>query len=132
MKQVIYAIAFIGGFLGVKHVMSPSLESQLASATETLNARAPFMLDSETRFDSASNDATSLTYSYTLVNVNSTDVDSGAVVDAVGPILKSEACANPDMKILFEHQVVVHYQFKGKLGRQIADYTLLPSDCGFS
>ncbi len=104
-------------------------DAELKQAAAAVNKRAPVMVDQDTRLDGAESGKQSLTYNYTLVNYNSSELDSAKFESAMRPSLLKAGCQA--LKPILSEGVKVNYIYKGKDAVTVSNISLKPSDCGF-
>lgn len=101
----------------------------LADTAREVNARAPMMVDAETRLRGAESEGARLTYHYVLVQMNKTDIDSRKFVALRKPEIVASACARAEVRYLLNQGATLAYVYDDKLGERIADVGLTRSDC---
>lgn len=104
------------------------IEALRKKSTE-MNSGFPRMVDEETRIDTTTvdSDPPSITYHYTLINHDSTDVNWRYLSDSMFTTLKENYCRT--MKPLLKEWVHAAYSYKGKDDMPIGTINLSPADC---
>mgnify|MGYP006273453995 CR=1 FL=1 len=92
-------------------------------------ARAPVMVDAETRLRGADSEGAKLTYHYILVQMNKADIDSRKFVALKKPEIVASACTRAEVRYLLNQGATLAYVYDDKLGERIADVGLARSDC---
>jgi hypothetical protein len=101
----------------------------LVKMADSMRQHLPKMLNPQTRWDSVvAGPGEKLTYSYTLVNYASGNIDRGAISDSLSD-LKKEYCASPFGKEMIERGASVEYIYRGKDGRPITELRLTAIEC---
>lgn len=114
------AIMVISVNLATKYWFKPSINNSMVAIASELNKSCPVFVDQETRLDNTTvlpNDI--FQYNYTLVNYNTTDVDTLAFKDMLEPTLLNIVKTNPDMKFVRDNKVTLSYYYKDKNGKYI-------------
>ncbi len=106
-----------------------ALHEGLKKISDDVNRDLPKIIDRDTRLDTTfiSSSPMRLTYSYTLTNHNSKDIDWESTSERKRPLMKETVCH--DMKWHIENKVEVAYQFRGKDGVPIGVIVIRPNDC---
>ena len=103
----------------------------LAQAETLLNKQMPYMIDKEVRVDRAvAGPGRRMTYHYTLVALNSTQINSASLAAVMGPLLRNKVCKTPEAAILFEHGVTSSFAYSDSDGKEIGIVDVTPQDCG--
>jgi Zn-dependent protease with chaperone function len=108
-----------------------AIEAEMSSAANEVTRSAPKMVDAETRLDGAvAGPGLKFTFLYTLPNIESTKVAPGVFDARVAPNVTSSACKSEPLKHLFENNVSVYYDFRGKDGIRIGVVEVDRFKCG--
>src|SRR5579862_8345383 len=108
-----------------------TLQSRIEQIASQANSAAPAALDPDTRLDGAkAGPGLRLTVMYTLVNAESKGVDSTTFESKLTPTIKEASCANPDLRPLIDHGVVVVLEYSGKQGNPIGTVNINRGTCG--
>ena len=106
-----------------------SVEDKLVQTSNTLNARLPLNVDSDTRWDTTvPGPGRCLTYCYTLIHVSKSEINPGEVAARIRPKLLLYYRTNPEMKLFRDNRVTLHYVFKDKLGEAVTSVDVTPDD----
>lgn len=116
---------------GVGQSSQPTSSQIVYAVSDEVNKKLPLFIDSETRLDKVvpSHGGSRMTYSYTLVNRRSSDVDRSAFRSTVFPGVKVGVCTSPDMARIRELGVTVDYAYSGYDGVEVARLSVAPSEC---
>lgn len=106
----------------------PDVARALERLSSEVNKRLPMAVDKETRWDSSTPGPDKLlSYRYTLVNFEGTDVPKDALAE-----IRERALANyrtnPAMKTLREMDVTLRYQYSNKTGAPVGGFSISPKD----
>jgi len=108
-----------------------TLQRRIAEIAGQANGAAPAAVDPDTRLDGAkAGPGLRLTVMYTLVNAESKGVDSTTFESKLTPTIKEASCANPDLRPLIDHGVVVVLEYSGKKGNPIGTVNINRGTCG--
>ncbi|MCL2011500.1 MAG: hypothetical protein FWG75_01750 [Cystobacterineae bacterium] len=108
------------------------IEKTLISAAELINARAPLMLDEETRLDKAVvGPGGRLTFFYSLLSHSSHELDSDVFLENLIPEMKEKTCSQKEIKPALQNGGVYVFAFAGNDGVEIARIELSKADCGY-
>ena len=103
--------------------------SHLRKAEAQINAMAPKMLDQFTRVDGAkAGPGKRFTYLYTIVNVNSSTIDTTAWRNQVAPALKRQIKKTGGVRSLFEAGITVTYRYSAADGASIGEIIITPAE----
>lgn len=96
-----------------------------------LNKSAPFMVDDQTRFDSAvvlPNNG--FKYHYTLVNVDGAkdSIDAKGFERVFRPTMVSFVRTNPEMQVFRDHQISITYAYYDSCSRFLTAVQINPDD----
>ncbi len=104
---------------------------ELNSIASTLNEKCPQMIDSETRIDGLSfEEPNTLTYHYTLVNVDVAKVDTVLFRRNLWPGILSNIKVSREMKPLRDHHTTLCYVYADKQNQFIYRFTITDKDYG--
>ena len=108
-----------------------TLQRKIAQIAGQANGAAPAAIDPNTRLDGAkAGPGLRLTVMYTLVNAESSGVDSATFGALLAPTIKQNSCANPDLRPLIDQGVVVVLEYRGKQGDPIGTVNVNRGTCG--
>jgi hypothetical protein len=108
-----------------------ALKRRLAEIAGQANQAAPADIDSNTRLDGAkAGPGLLLTSMYTLVNAEAEGINSSTFEAKLTPIVKQGSCANPDLRPLIDHGVVVVLEYRGNDGKPIGTISINRDTCG--
>jgi hypothetical protein len=100
---------------------------ELRGIADQVNRKCPQMLDSETRLDGIEiAEPNTIIYKYTLVNLQTMDVDTGAFRRAMWPGLVSNVKVTSEMKKLRDNQTTLRYAYYDKAKKPICTLTITP------
>ncbi len=89
--------------------------------------KCPIMVDQETRLDNAiALPENSLQYNYTLVNIESTEVNPDTVKKYIEPGIINLVKSSPDMKIYRDNKTTIIYNYRDKNGVFILKLVVTP------
>lgn len=93
------------------------------------NKKCPQVIDSETRIDGLEfKDPNTLTYKYTLVNLNVQTLDTHQFYIAMWPGLLSTIKVSAEMKKLRDNDATIEYDYKDKSGKPVYVFKITPKD----
>jgi hypothetical protein len=108
-----------------------TLQRKIAQIAGQANGAAPAVVDPNTRLDGAkAGPGLRLTVMYTLVNAESTGVNSATFEALLTPTIKENSCTNPDLRPLIDQGVVVVLEYRGKRGDPIGTINVNRATCG--
>jgi hypothetical protein len=97
-----------------------------------INAKAPTMMDRETRLDKAvAGPGARLTYFYSLPNYSSHDLDRNVLFTNIKSGVKKAVCDSEEMKPSLQDGGVYVYAYAGNDGMEMVRFELSKHDCGF-
>jgi hypothetical protein len=100
-----------------------TLAEGMKRAAEEINSRAPYMLDSETRLESATaGPGAQITYQHTLINYASEELDKSFLRENLRPAVVSGVCENREMQPSLRLGAKYRYSYQGN--DEIAIYSL--------
>lgn len=124
-KRVMSLLGMIMGLLlaaGLQKLLfkRPSFDNVMIEMTKEMNKSCPIMVDAETRLDNTVFlMGKTIQYNYTLVNIESEDVDTLDFKMIMEPLIINNAKTNPQMKSLREYETNINYLYKDKYGKYI-------------
>jgi hypothetical protein len=108
-----------------------TLQRKIAQIAGQANGAAPAAVDPNTRLDGAkAGPGLRLTVMYTLVNAESTGVNSATFEALLAPTIKENSCANPDLRPLIDQGVAVVLEYRGTRGDPIGTINVDRGTCG--
>lgn len=134
MKRRVGIIIGIMAALFVMRVALPtlsgkmSIEEQIAKASDELNAKLPMTVDEETQLIHTSTEGRTFIYEYTLVNFTRDELDINHFKDFLDA-QREQACADPNFKDFFKHDVSIKHTYKDKNDRFLDEIVIPPSFC---
>jgi len=102
----------------------------LNEVASSINKQLPMMIDKETRLDVVFGMKKNITYKYTLVNIKQSDFTAKQIENALKENIKNSVCTNPKVRIYPEHGVNMNYSYYSKKGKFMAEFSIIPKDCG--
>ncbi len=119
-------------FLGcdtLRQSHNDAIDRQLASVAGDINKTLPMMVDKDTRFDStAALPGKVLKYSYTMVNLSTSQIDLSRVNSGFRPQLINKVKTMPEMAPLRAQGVTFVYNYTDKDGVFITSFEIGPKD----
>ena len=107
-----------------------TLQRRIAEIAGQANGAAPAVIDPDTRLDGAkAGPGLRLTVMYTLVTAESNGVDGTTFEAKLTPTITRNSCANPDLRPLIDHGVVVVLEYAGKQGNPIGTVNINRETC---
>ena len=107
-----------------------TLQRRIAQIAGQANGAAPAAIDPNTRLDGArAGPGLRLTVMYTLVNAESSGVDSATFEPLLTPTIRDNGCSNPDLRPLIDQGVVVVLEYRGKKGDLIGTVNIDRAAC---
>ena len=107
--------------------------SDLKEVADYANKDLPKMLDVDTRFDNINPGEDNLTYNYTFVNYNKSDLVEGFLNENLKSDLVYNICKNPDMKIFRDSNTIFYYQYFDMNNNLIEKISIYPeADCAMN
>jgi hypothetical protein len=125
------ALAACGGE-DLQHIKKvQALTRRLAEIAGQANQAAPVNVDSDTRLDGAkAGPGLKLTSTYTLVNAESSGINSTTFEAKLAPIVRKASCDNPELRPLIDQGVVVVLEYRGNQGNPIGTISINRDTCG--
>jgi len=123
------SIVFFISYFAVQQIFfkPPSFDKILIQTANELNKTAPFMVDSDTRFDNAITFPDKIfQYNYTLINLTKAEVKLDTVKKYLDPEIINDVKTNPDMKTLRDYKVTFQYYYKDRNGVFVHKITVTP------
>jgi hypothetical protein len=106
-----------------------SEQDELEQIVAGLNQKLPQKLDSETTIDKIEvKDSGTLLYSYTLVNLTASAIDTQQFYKALWPGILSHIKVSREMKKLRDMHITIEYLYKDKTGKFIYLFKVRPED----
>ena len=106
------------------------LAQGLKLAAEKINQRGAVMVDSETRWDSASfKSPHELTYHFTMINFSSRDLDTQWLTNNLAPIVRDQACKSGQLNSTLKLGARYNYAYSGNDGQEIGRFGLTRAHC---
>ena len=125
---IIIALAFIG-ISGVLYTNLIHPNQKLKEEIVNINKQLPLMVDESTRLDSASFDKNELTYTYTFLNVDITEIEVDKFASELSVRLKINVCKNETTKTILNDGKTIKYTYKDKNNTDITSVIVTSSDC---
>lgn len=125
---IIIALAFIG-IAGVLYTNLIHPNQKLKEEIVNINKQLPLMVDESTRLDSASFDKNELTYTYTFLNVDITEIEVDKFASELSVRLKINVCKNETTKTILNDEKTIKYIYKDKNNADITSVIVTSSDC---
>ncbi len=95
----------------------------------SLNQSLPVMIDSETRLDRISIEASDIVYSATLVNQTKDQVNRATFENQMFEQIKLNACHNTDTQKLFDNDYNMVYRYLDNNGIEVGEVKIKGLDC---
>ena len=109
-----------------------NLDETLVRISQKMNRNMPQAVDVDTRLEKVSAEpGQEFAYHYTLLKLQSNEIDTASFYLAFRPTLQKRVCAAEDLKIFFRNKITVAYAYRGKDGEDIGKLTFSPKDCGY-
>lgn len=127
-KIVVAVISFAVAYIGMQYLFSgEKLEKKLQKITTELNKLTPKLIDDFTRIDSVSSKGEeSITYHYTLVNLQKQDIQ----VDTVNKYLKFQIIekvkTQSELKFFRDNDILMNYKYYDKNGEFVTEISVTP------
>lgn len=119
---VYYIIQFF--FIGNKS----SFQNEMEKASQEINKMCPQMIDSETRLDNSTVFPNKvMQYNYTLINMNSGEIDLEEMEQYLKESILNNVKTNPDLKIYRDNDATLNYLYKDKRGVFLLKIEIPPS-----
>lgn len=140
-KIVIFCIAVMAGVIGkdIGKVTASRVEhaekekkgiSALEKIAETVNAKAPMMIDEETRLDKMTvGPGVRGVFHYTVINYPSADLDPAWFTQELRPSLIKSSCKKDSMIIASRGMGTMAYVYYGNDGRVVSTQNITMDDC---
>jgi hypothetical protein len=106
-----------------------TINSSLMNAASELNKKAPMMVDTGTRLDSAIGMNKQLKYNYTAINTLAEDIDVAQFNSTMQTTITNKVCTSKEMEMFMKNGVSVTYAYNDKNGKQLAVITVEQSQC---
>lgn len=104
------------------------LNHQLNEMASNLNGSTPVMLDSFTRFDSASvTKDNEFCYYYTILNTTNADSLFKELKQTISENIRSQVASSPDLRIFRDNDVTLRYFYRDSLQNVVHDITVTPA-----
>ena len=123
---IVLACAGLIGYLYM-NVIYPN--QKLKEEIANINKQLPIMVDPSTRLDSATFDKNELTYSYTFLNADVTEIELDKFAAELNTRLKINACKNEGTKEILNSGKTMKYTYKDKNNADVASVSLTKTDC---
>ncbi len=126
---VVGVLAFFASYFAVQYFFfsPPTFDKVMMAAASEINKTCPIMVDQVTRLDNAiALPENSLQYNYTLVNIESTEVNPDTVKKYIEPGIINLVKSSPDMKIYRDNKTTIIYNYRDKNGVFILKLVVTP------
>jgi len=126
---VVGVLAFFASYFAVQYFFfsQPTFDKVMMAAASEINKSCPIMVDQETRLDNAiALPENSLQYNYSLINMESADVNPEELKTYIEPGIVNLVKTSPDMKIYRENKTTIIYNYRDKKGVFILKLTVTP------
>ena len=120
---------FFASYFAVQYFFfsPPAFDKVMMAAASEINKTCPIMVDQVTRLDNAiALPENSLQYNYTLVNIESTEVNPDTVKKYIEPGIINLVKSSPDMKIYRDNKTTIIYNYRDKNGVFILKLVVTP------
>ena len=106
----------------------------LSKVASKMNVNMPQFVDENTRIDNIQGFKKLLRFNYTLVHFKkSTSKNIQIELDKnLKPLVKNSVCSTPRYSIFPQNGVYLTYVYSDMNGMYIGEFTIKPSDCGYS
>jgi hypothetical protein len=109
-----------------------TVDQALQRVAIKMNQHLPSEVDKETRLEKMTAEAgKQLTYHYTLVKFQSSDVNRLKFKSAMEPLLKKRLCSSDEMKTFLRNGVNIVYAYRAVDVQPVASFKYSPADCGY-
>ena len=125
---IIIALA-CAGLIGYLYMNVIYPNQKLKEDIININKQLPLMVDPSTRLDSASFDKNELTYSYTFLNADVTEIELEKFASELAIRLKINACKNQGTIDILNSGKTMKYTYKDKNNADVASVSLTKTDC---
>ena len=112
----------------VRSPAADSFDKIIAKISREMNANLPMQLDKETRLDTTLPGHLKMTYVYTFVGASAEEIDEQEFAAALRPSMINGYKTNPQMATLRARGVEMHYLYRDKSGKHIAEIVVSPKD----
>lgn len=120
------AIAFALAYYGVQQLFKPDMEKQLQEVAQEINRQSPVQVDQLTRLDSASSGKTNLTYYYTLLQTENSEINLDTVNKYIRSGIIESLRINPDVKIFRDNNITLDYNYFDRNGEIVTVISVTP------
>lgn len=104
-------------------------DAALVEAANEINSICPMQVDEITRLDNViSGPGRMMTYNYTLINIEESQIDKKALEEGMEKQLISMISSDPDMKSLYDEGVIFVYKYRDMNGTFIMLIEINPAD----
>ena len=124
----VFVVCFWAAFFGVRTLMQPSVETELAKVAEDMNRGCPFQVDELTVLVNVKAlPNKTIQYNYKLNSMTKAEINLDTVKKYVFPGLLKNAKENPEAKAFRDKEVTIRYNYSDKNGEHITEYVVTPS-----
>jgi hypothetical protein len=131
--------AMVAGTVGREAVRSlfnqkPDVTSVavLSKVASDLNKTLPMAVDEETELTNVMGLEGVIAYNYRLVNLQTSDIDPGSLVQQLKPSVVKAVCTAPQTRDEFlKNGVTMRYVYTDKDRAHVASFDVTRADCGF-
>lgn len=121
-----FVIFFLAAYWITNTLFAPSAEKILQKTSAEANKSCPVMVDELTRLDKTVAKDKTLTYLYTLIDVEDNMGNFSEVEKELNSQLIELVKSNPDLKALRNLRITFIYSYKDKNGVSLFDITITP------
>lgn len=105
------------------------IRESLIKLANDLNRQMPVMMDAETRCNYVLASGLTLTYNYTLVNINDPKILTKQMIEKSKQSIINSQCGNPRIKKVMRAGMKTLYFYNDKNGNYITDFETGIKDC---
>lgn len=127
-------VGVIIGAVVIKVVMNyfnppVTFDQQLMNAAEEINKTCPFMIDKDTRLDSAiGGPGKTFKYNYTIINYAVEELNVEQLKSELAPDIINNVKTSPEMETFRENEVTIVYNYNDKNGNHLLQLKVIPGD----
>ena len=102
------------------------------TAANILNQKCPIMIDKDTRLDRATvGPGPRTVYHHTFPRFSSRELDKNSIIASLKPQVKSNVCANQDMKKSLQYGGIYVYAYSSNDSIELGRIEIDRNDCGY-
>ncbi len=115
-----------------RHEPDPRSQAFLGKVASELNRNLPMAVDQETELVNVLGLEATIVYNYRLINISSSELDAGQLVQQLQPTATNAACTTPETRDSFlKKGITMRYTYSDMNRVHLASFDVTSRSCGF-